>query len=34
MDYKELNLYWIDMKYIRDLQNADKRVYSKRGYFR
>lgn len=26
---KELfQLYWIDMKYIRNLQNADKRVYS------
>ena len=28
MNYKKLQLYWIDMKYIRDLQNADKRVYS------
>ena len=28
MDYRKLKLYWIDMKYIRDLQNADKRVYS------
>ncbi|MDO4961469.1 MAG: type III toxin-antitoxin system ToxN/AbiQ family toxin [Eubacteriales bacterium] len=25
---KRFNLYWIDMKYIRNLQNADKRVYS------
>ncbi len=25
---REFNLYWIDMKYIRNLQNKDKRVYS------
>lgn len=25
---KELKLYWIDMKYVRNLQNKDKRVYS------
>jgi len=24
----DFNLYWIDMKYIRNLQNKDKRVYS------
>ena len=25
---RDFNLYWIDMKYIRNLQNKDKRVYS------
>lgn len=25
---KEFKLYWIDMKYIRNLQNKDKRIYS------
>lgn len=28
MTNEELYLYWIDMKYIRNLQNIDKRVYS------